>query len=120
MGLYQITQEACQEKIAQIPTLLTGDALSVGILLTSTPKTRIVYYKGTLISKKGRGRNKTITVRRVTHGVGMERVFFVNAPSIQCITVLRRSVVRRAKLYYLRNRVGKAARLRERVKRKYL
>jgi large subunit ribosomal protein L19 len=102
-----------------LPSLGLGDIVCLGILIQEGNKQRIQTYQGTLISKKYAGRNSTITVRRVSQGVGVERVFFLHSPSLQRLEIRRRNKVRRAKLYYLRNLVGKATRLQERFTKNF-
>jgi large subunit ribosomal protein L19 len=96
-----------------LPTLLIGDTVAVGVLIQEGNKQRVQTYQGVIIAEHRAGLNSTITVRRLFQGIGVERVFLVHSPTIQKIEVLRRAKVRRAKLYYLRDRVGKATRLKE-------
>ena len=97
-----------------LPTLHIGDTVAVGVLIQEGNKQRVQTYQGTLIAQHRAGLNSTITVRRVFQGIGRERVFLLHSPAVPRIEVLRRASVRRAKLYYLRDRVGKATRLKER------
>lgn len=97
-----------------LPNLTIGDTLTIGVLIQEGNKQRVQNYQGTLIAQHRAGLNSTITVRRVFQGVGRERIFLVHSPLVQNIEVVRRAHVRRAKLYYLRERVGKATRLKER------
>jgi large subunit ribosomal protein L19 len=97
-----------------VPEFQPGDTVRVHVIIQEGGKERVQAYTGTVISRKGAGIAETITVRRVAYGQGMERVFPLHSPSIQKIEVTRRGYVRRAKLYYLRDQVGKAARIRER------
>lgn len=94
-----------------LPTISIGDTVKIGIFIQEGNKQRVQPYQGTVIAKHRAGVSTTVTVRRVFQGVGVERVFAVHSPSIQSIDILRRSKVRRAKLYYLRERVGKGTRL---------
>ena len=94
-----------------IPDIKIGDNVKIGVKIFEGNKERIQYYEGTVIAKKNFSINLTITVRKTFQGVGVERIFLVNSPKIASIKILRSSKVRRAKLYYLRNRKGKAARL---------
>jgi large subunit ribosomal protein L19 len=96
------------------PTLCLGDTIRVGVLIEEANKQRVQSYQGTLISKRRSGVDSTIMVRRIFHGVGIERVFFLHSPLIRSVKVLRRAKVRRAKLYYLRYLKGKATRLKGR------
>ncbi|MDJ0556965.1 MAG: 50S ribosomal protein L19 [Microcoleaceae cyanobacterium MO_207.B10] len=101
----------------QRPQIYVGDTVKVGVRIIEGGKERVQPYEGTVISIQNGGINKTITVRRVFQGVGVERVFLLYSPRIASIKVIRRGKVRRAKLYYLRNRVGKATRVRQRFDR---
>ncbi|NCC82540.1 MAG: 50S ribosomal protein L19 [Clostridia bacterium] len=98
-----------------LPQLEIGDYLKVSLRITEGSRERIQVFEGTLIAMKGNGLSETITVRRVSYGVGVERVLPLHSPKIDQIEVVRKGVVRRAKLYYLRDRVGKAARLKEKL-----
>lgn len=98
-----------------IPEIHVGDTVKVHVKITEGDKSRIQVFEGTVIAKKHGGINETFTVRRVAHGCGIERVFPVHSPSVDKVEIVRTGVVRRAKLYYLRDRVGKAAK----VKAKY-
>jgi large subunit ribosomal protein L19 len=100
-----------------IPTIYVGDTVRVGVRIQEGGKERIQPYEGTVIAKRNGGINETITVRRIFQGVGVERVFLLHAPRVAGIKVLRRGKARRAKLYYLRDRVGKATRLKQRFDR---
>jgi len=92
-----------------------GDRVNVHLRITEGSRERIQVFEGTVIGRKGRGLNESITVRRVAYGVGVERVIPVHSPKVARIEVLRKGRVRRAKLFYLRDRVGKAARVREKL-----
>ena len=94
-----------------IPQFEVGDTVKVHVRITEGNKTRVQAYEGTVIAKKHGGISETFTVRRVAHGCGIERVFPLHAPSVEKVEVIRMGKVRRAKLYYLRNRVGKAAKI---------
>ena len=96
-----------------LPVIHVGDSVEVGVRIKEGNKERVQPYKGTVIAMRNGGINKTITVRRIFQGVGVERVFLVNSPIIAHIKIERRGKVRRAKLYYLRNLHGKAARIKE-------
>ncbi|WP_017721476.1 50S ribosomal protein L19 [Kamptonema formosum] len=97
-----------------LPDIHIGDTVKVGVKIVEGGKERVQPYEGTVIAKRNGGLNTTITVRRIFQGVGVERVFLIHSPRIESVKVLRRGVVRRAKLYFLRNRVGKATRLKQR------
>ncbi|AEY66013.1 50S ribosomal protein L19 [Clostridium sp. BNL1100] len=101
-----------------LPKLEIGDFIKVHAKIKEGNRERIQVFEGTVIALKGSGLKETFTVRRVSYGVGVERVFPVNSPRIDHIDVVRKGVVRRAKLYYLRDRVGKAAKVKERLDRK--
>lgn len=96
----------------------TGDTVKVFVKIIEGNKERIQAFEGTVIKKHGAGVNKTITVRKVFQGVGVERVFLIHSPRIDKINVLRRGDVKRSKLYYLRARAGKATRIKEKIEKK--
>ncbi|ACK69477.1 ribosomal protein L19 [Gloeothece citriformis PCC 7424] len=100
-----------------LPVIHVGDTVRVGVRIIEGGKERVQPYEGTIIAMGNSGINKTITVRRVFQGVGVERVFLLHSPRIANIQVIRRGKVRRAKLYYLRDRVGKATRIQQRFDR---
>ncbi|MDD6033561.1 MAG: 50S ribosomal protein L19 [Oscillospiraceae bacterium] len=100
---------------ADKPELLVGDYVRVAVKIREGDKERIQAFEGTVISMKHGGISETFTVRRVAHGVGIERVFPVHSPNVVSVEVLRHGQVRRAKLYYLRDRVGKSARVKEKI-----
>lgn len=98
---------------SELPLISIGDTVRVGILIQEGNKQRVQPYEGTVIAQHRAGMNSTITVRRIFQGVGVERVFTLHSPSLKNIEITRRAKVRKAKLYYLRNRVGKATRLKQ-------
>ncbi|MEM8809120.1 MAG: 50S ribosomal protein L19 [Cyanobacteria bacterium P01_G01_bin.38] len=100
-----------------LPDIYVGDTVRVGVRIKEGGKERIQPYEGTVIAKRNGGINETITVRRIFQGIGVERVFLIHAPRVANIKVVRRGKARRAKLYYLRDRVGKATRLKQRFDR---
>ena len=100
-------------KKAEPPVVAVGDTVRVHLKVKEGNRERIQVFEGTVIAKKHGGIEETFTVRRVSYGVGVEKVFPVHAPSIEKIELVRHGKVRRAKLYYLRNRVGKAAKVKE-------
>lgn len=100
-------------KKAEPPGVAVGDTVRVHLKVKEGNRERIQVFEGTVIAKKHGGIEETFTVRRVSYGVGVEKVFPVHAPSIEKIELVRHGKVRRAKLYYLRNRVGKAAKVKE-------
>jgi large subunit ribosomal protein L19 len=102
---------------SEVPVIHVGDTLKVGVKIVEGGKERVQPYEGVVIAKRNTGINYTITVRRVFQGVGVERVFLVHSPRVESIKVIRRGKVRRAKLYYLRKRVGKATRIKQRFDR---
>ena len=107
----KITAEAAEGKKA--PAIEIGDTVQVHVKIKEGDKERIQVYTGLVIARDGGGATETFTVRRISFGVGIEKVFPVHSPYIEKIEIERSSRVRRAKLYYLRERTGKAARLRE-------
>ncbi|MBC8122706.1 MAG: 50S ribosomal protein L19 [Gemmatimonadaceae bacterium] len=102
----------------QLPELHVGDTVKVNVKIREGGKERVQSYEGTIISMRHGGINRTITVRRVFQGIGVERVFLVHSPRVDSMTVTRRGKVRRAKLYYLRGRIGKATRVKEKIAQK--
>ncbi|NJL85196.1 MAG: 50S ribosomal protein L19 [Leptolyngbyaceae cyanobacterium SM1_1_3] len=100
-----------------LPEIYVGDTIRVGVRIQEGGKERIQPFEGTVIAMRNGGISESITVRRVFQGVGVERVFLLHAPRVANIQVLRRGKARRAKLYYLRDRVGKATRLKQRFDR---
>jgi len=100
---------------AEPPVAEVGDTVRVHIKVKEGSRERIQVFEGTVIAKKHGGIEETITVRRVSYGVGVEKVFPIHAPSLEKIELVRHGKVRRAKLYYLRSRVGKAAKLQEKL-----
>ena len=100
---------------AEKPSFEIGDTVRVDVKMREGERERIQAFEGTVIAKRGSGISETFTVRRVSYGVGVERVFPVNSPNVADVKVIRRGKVRRAKLYYLRNRVGKASKVKEKI-----
>ncbi len=96
-----------------LPDFSPGDTVRVHVRVLEGGRERTQLYEGVVIARKGGGIRETFTVRKISYGVGVERIFPVHAPIIQTIEVLRRGHVRRAKLYYLRDRLGKASRIKE-------
>jgi large subunit ribosomal protein L19 len=99
----------------EMPVINIGDTVKVHVKIVEGDKSRIQVFEGTVIAKKHGGISETFTVRRVAHGCGIERVFPVHSPSVDKVEIVRRGKVRRAKLYYLRDRVGKAAKVKENI-----
>ena len=111
-----ILQSIAQDQLrSDLPELNIGDTVKVYVKVKEGSKERIQMFEGTVISKKHGGISETFTVRRVSYGVGVERTFPVNSPIIDRIEKVRGGKVRRAKLYYLRDRVGKAAKVKEKL-----
>ena len=104
--------EAAQKR-SDVPRFRGGDTLRVHVKVVEGGKERVQVFEGVALSRRGEGIRDTVTVRKISNGIGVERTFLVHSPRIDRIEVMRRAKVRRAKLYYLRNRVGKAARLKE-------
>ena len=100
---------------ADAPVFKIGDTVKVHVKIREGERERIQVFEGTIIAKKGSGVSSTFTVRRVSYGVGVERVFPVHSPNVAKVDVVRSGRVRRSKLYYLRDRVGKAAKLKEQL-----
>lgn len=98
------------------PNINIGDVVKVHVKIREGERERIQIFEGTIIARKGSGVSETFTVRRVSYGVGVEKVFPVNSPNVAKVELVRSGKVRRSKLYYLRDRVGKAAKVKELVK----
>ena len=113
MDLVKILSEKYMKE--EISEFNVGDTVRVLVRVNEGNRERSQAFEGTIIARKHGGINETITVRRVSYGVGVEKVFPIHSPSIESITVIRRGKVRRAKLYYLRDRVGKKAKVKERI-----
>ena len=102
----------------KIPEFFAGDVVKVGVRITEGKKERIQYFEGVCIAKKNRDINSSFTVRKISFGEGVERTFALYSPNVDSIKVIRTGKVRRAKLYYLRDRKGKSARIAEKIKKK--
>ena len=102
---------------SDLPEIYVGDTVKVGVRISEGNKERIQPYEGVVIAKRHGGMHQTITVRRIFQGIGVERVFMLHSPQVATINVERRGKVRRAKLFYLRDRVGKATRVKQRFDR---
>ena len=98
----------------EIPEFRVGDTVKVDVIIKEGDKQRVQAFEGLVISRKNSGVNESFTVRKISSGVGVERTFLLNSPLISSINVVRKGKVRRAKLYYIRNLSGKAARIKER------
>ncbi len=117
MNLIQTLEAEAIEALTQgkeIPAFRAGDTLRVGVRVVEGTRTRTQNFEGVCIARSNRGINSNFTVRKMSFGEGVERVFPLYSPNIESVTVVRRGVVRRAKLYYLRGRTGKRARIAER------
>ena len=101
---------------AEVPEFEIGDIVRVGVRIKEGEKSRVQAFEGTVIAKKHGGIQESFTVRRMSHGVGVERVFPLHSPNVEKIEVVRSGHVRRAKLYYLRGRVGKAAKVKSKIR----
>ena len=111
MDALKMMSEGCLKK--EVPQFNVGDTVRVGVRIKEGEKSRVQAFEGTVIAKKHGGIAETFTVSRLSHGVGVERVFPVHSPVVETVEVVRKGKVRRGKLYYLRNRVGKAAKVKE-------
>ncbi|KIL47695.1 50S ribosomal protein L19 [Jeotgalibacillus campisalis] len=112
--MHNLIQEITQEQLrTDLPTFKPGDTVKVHVKVVEGTRERIQVYEGVVIKRRGGGVSETFTVRKISYGVGVERTFPVHTPKIAQLEVVRRGKVRRAKLYYLRNLRGKAARIKE-------
>lgn len=115
--LIDFIEEEYNEKRAALPDFNPGDTVNVHVRIIEGTKERIQQFQGTVLQRKNSGSNgETFTVRKISGGIGVERIFPLLSPNIDKIEVLRRGKVRRAKLYYLRGKQGKAARIKEKIK----
>ncbi len=110
-----IINELEAEQLKEIPEFNAGDTVIVQVKVKEGSRERLQAYEGVVIAKSNDGLNSSFTVRKISHGEGVERVFQSHSPMIDSVTVKRRGDVRRAKLYYLRERSGKAARIKEKL-----
>ena len=116
MASHPIIDQLEKEQLRHdIPAFNPGDTVRVEVRVVEGDKTRLQAFEGNVIAKRNRGLNSSFTVRKISSGEGVERVFQTHSPMIASVKVTRRGDVRRAKLYYLRSRTGKAARIREKV-----
>lgn len=99
----------------EIPELNIGDTVRVSVKIKEGDRERIQVFEGTIIARRGGGISESFTVRRLSYGVGVERVFPIHSPNVEKVEIVRRGKVRRSKLYYLRSRVGKAAKVKEQI-----
>ncbi len=100
---------------SNLPVFSVGDTIKVDVQIKEGDRERIQVFEGTVIAKKGSGIAETFTVRKVSYGCGVERIFPMHSPNVKDVKVVRKGRVRRAKLYYLRDRVGKAAKVKEKI-----
>ena len=112
-ALKLIAQESLKENV---PVIEIGDTVKVHVRIKEGSKSRIQMFEGTVIARRGSGISETFTVRRISYGVGVERVFPIHSPHVEAVDVIRHGRVRRSKLYYLRDRVGKAAKVKEEIR----
>ena len=120
MNIIQTLEKEQADRLAElrpIPEFRAGDTLRVNVKVTEGTRSRIQAYEGVVIARSGGGLNESVTVRKISYGEGVERVFPIYSPMIDSFEVVRRGKVRRAKLYYLRSRRGKSARIAERTER---
>lgn len=110
-----IEQLDAEQMTREVPSFATGDTVVVQVKVKEGERERMQAFEGVVIAKRNRGLNSSFTVRKISHGEGVERVFQTYSPSLGDITVKRRGDVRRAKLYYLRDLRGKAARIKEKI-----
>jgi large subunit ribosomal protein L19 len=110
-----INQIETEQLKADVPDFAPGDIVVVNVKVVEGTRERVQAFEGVVIAKRNRGLNSAFTVRKMSHGEGVERVFQTHSPAIQSISVKRRGDVRRAKLYYLRDRQGKSARIKEKL-----
>ena len=118
VGSVNLLQEFEESQLKrELPEIYVGDTVKVGVKITEGNKERVQPYEGVVIAKRHGGLNQTITVRRIFQGIGVERIFMLHSPQVASLKVERRGKVRRAKLFYLRDRVGKATRVKQRFDR---
>ena len=115
--IQQLEQEQIAKLAKTIPVFQPGDTVIVNVKVKEGERTRVQAYEGVCIARSGGGIQESFTVRKISYGEGVERVFPVHSPNVESIKVVRRGAVRRAKLYYLRDRRGKSARIAERADR---
>ena len=117
MNMKLIEKVTASQIKTDVPDFQSGDTVKVHVKIVEGTKSRIQVFQGVVIARKGSGISQTFTVRKVSSQVGVERTFNVHSPLVDKIEVLKRGAVRRTKLYYLRERTGKAARIKEKIKR---
>ena len=116
MDALKIIAAASMKEEANLPKFEIGDTVKVSVNIREGERERIQMFEGTVIARSGSGVAETFTVRRVSYGVGVERVFPIHSPNVVAVQVVRRGRVRRSKLYYLRDRVRKAAKVKEQIR----
>jgi large subunit ribosomal protein L19 len=118
-GVFQvdaILQMVSGQLKSEIPELNIGDTVRVFVKIKEGERERVQVFEGTIIARQGGSISESFTVRRISYGVGVERVFPIHSPNVEKVEIVRRGRVRRSKLYYLRSRVGKAAKVKEQLK----
>ena len=116
-GKNPLVQQVEQEQLkSDVPEFAPGDTVTVQVKVVEGTRERLQAFQGVVIARRNRGLNSSFTVRKMSHGVGVERVFQTHSPQVESIKVERRGDVRRAKLYFLRDRSGKSARIKEKVR----
>ena len=111
----KLTAFTSEQLKAEVPAFNIGDTIRVHNKIKEGNRERVQMFEGTVIAKHGGGISETFTVRRVSYGVGVEKTFPLHSPNVEKVDVIRQGVVRRAKLYYLRDRVGKSAKVKEKI-----
>ena len=116
MDLIKIAQQAFAGEPKNYPNFKAGDTITVTYKIKEGDKERLQKFRGVVIQQRGTGATKTFTIRKISNGVGVERVFPIHSPNVDKVEVIRNGRVRRGKLYYLRDRVGKAAKVKEQIR----
>jgi large subunit ribosomal protein L19 len=110
-----VEKEFATERKEEFPDFRPGDTINVHVKIKEGNKERIQQFQGTVIQRRGEGNGESFTVRKVSNGIGVERIFPIVSPSVEKIEILKKGKVRRAKLYYMKGRHGKAARIKEKI-----
>lgn len=113
--IIQAVEKDCMQTVKALPDFMPGDTVAVQVKVQEGNRARLQTFEGVVIAKRNRGYHSAFTVRKISHGVGVERVFQSSSPAIESVEVKRRGDVRRAKLYYMRELSGKAARIKEKL-----
>ena len=116
MNMKLVAEVTASQIRNDLPTIAIGDTVVVGVNIIEGNKKRVQDYQGLVIKMRGTGVSRSVTVRKISNGVGVERVFPINSPFVEKVEIVRYGRVRRAKLFYLRDRVGKAAKVKEKIK----